>query len=592
MSNLQANANFAVYIGKVSLKLNGVRSPFNSTNTKLIFSFDANGNSISWNPTNPTFLNTLSELKPNTGYYLILLTSITLDEFAPSFQPAIATGTKYFLDSVNGNDTNNGISINTPFKTFAKLKQQTITSGTTIYLARGSHWREEFFLETSGLSIIAYGSGQKPIVDGSDIVPNNNFSTDATYPNTRKIDWTLVSAIEAGASFRIGVWENDRRLKRTFSLEECNTTVGSFFSTGQLSDGSIQTTGGGQTTTTVYVNPTGVFNNNIYEITKRVLCIGLGDNGLVDGLHTTKHAINDGSIRLYYNATIKNCLATWGAKHHFYLQSGIMENCQALKVSDPDCIPFIAFTPILDSADYIFRDCIAVRESTDPIYTNDQTQGWYAHGVLGVDPGDVTIERCEVYNHGAAFTAASDTLTLKNSYAENCAKAVATGSSINTLIEKNEFKNCNIGVEVYFTTSPVIIKNNKIYGNTGYAVFIGINTPVTIENNVFETIRSNTYGVYLLQSTNVAMSKTIINGFQYPWNVISQNYALLNLTKNLYFPAPIMSVNFSAENFTQWKAHNIDLDSIVADPKFLDAAPVFSLKTDSPAIPLGAGLIQ
>jgi hypothetical protein len=268
-----------------------------------------------------------------------------------------------------------------------------------------------------------------------------------------------------------------------------------------------------------------------------------------------------------------------------------MENCQAWKIGDPDCIPFVGFTPDIDGADYIFKRCISVRETTDVKYSSDATQGWYTHGVAGVSPGDVTIENCEAYRHGAAYTAASSNLFLRNCYAESCRKAVATGSSVLTLIENNEFKDCERGVEVFFTSSPVRIINNKIYGNLGFAVFVGVNTPIEIINNVFDTTFFSSFAIYLLQSTEVSMTKTIINGFRFPWNTNSQDYTKLTLSRNLYFPEPTMSINFAPENFAQWQGRGIDLDSTVADPKYAEGAPVFSLRPDSPAIPLGAGLI-
>jgi len=47
----------------------------------------------------------------------------------------------YYFDSVNGNDNNEGISIEKPFKTLKKIKEINLRSGDSILLSNGSSFK-------------------------------------------------------------------------------------------------------------------------------------------------------------------------------------------------------------------------------------------------------------------------------------------------------------------------------------------------------------------------------------------------------------------------------------------------------------------
>src|SRR5215469_11375809 len=76
----------------------------------------------------------------------------------------------WYVDSAHGKDTNSGKDINHPFKTIARLLASKITSGQTIALKAGSHWRETLTVPAANVTVAAYGNGQKPLLDGSDVV--------------------------------------------------------------------------------------------------------------------------------------------------------------------------------------------------------------------------------------------------------------------------------------------------------------------------------------------------------------------------------------------------------------------------------------
>jgi hypothetical protein len=75
----------------------------------------------------------------------------------------------YFIDSVNGSDTNSGTQPNIAWKSIRKLISAKLVPGTIVYLKRGSIWTERLSLSASGttdspITITTYGDGAAPIL--------------------------------------------------------------------------------------------------------------------------------------------------------------------------------------------------------------------------------------------------------------------------------------------------------------------------------------------------------------------------------------------------------------------------------------------
>jgi VCBS repeat-containing protein len=81
----------------------------------------------------------------------------------------------YYISSSQGKDTNAGLSASAPWKTFYRLKQAALLPGDSVYLQKGDTWREKLVLSGSGTStqritITSYGTGNKPVVNGSEVI--------------------------------------------------------------------------------------------------------------------------------------------------------------------------------------------------------------------------------------------------------------------------------------------------------------------------------------------------------------------------------------------------------------------------------------
>ena len=94
------------------------------------------------------------------------------------FLSIVGNATNYYV-AADGNDSNVGTSSATPFLTLTKISQLTssnyIQSGDKIFLRKGDIFRGTLYLEyyeNNNIQILAYGSGSKPIIKGSEIVTN------------------------------------------------------------------------------------------------------------------------------------------------------------------------------------------------------------------------------------------------------------------------------------------------------------------------------------------------------------------------------------------------------------------------------------
>lgn len=86
-----------------------------------------------------------------------------------------AAGNTYYVDSVSGNDSNNGTSQATPWRTFSKVNATTFQPGDRILFKADCVWNGQLWPKGSGsigspIIIDMYGTGNKPIFNGEGAV--------------------------------------------------------------------------------------------------------------------------------------------------------------------------------------------------------------------------------------------------------------------------------------------------------------------------------------------------------------------------------------------------------------------------------------
>jgi len=77
----------------------------------------------------------------------------------------------YYVSSSQGNDLNNGLSIQSPFKSIEKLNSMQFNAGDSIYFKSGDYWEGMFWLNGSGtftqpIVVDVYGGNNRPIING------------------------------------------------------------------------------------------------------------------------------------------------------------------------------------------------------------------------------------------------------------------------------------------------------------------------------------------------------------------------------------------------------------------------------------------
>jgi parallel beta-helix repeat protein len=87
------------------------------------------------------------------------------------FLSSFANAATYYVDAVNGKDTNTGTSISAPWKSIAKVNSFSFKPGDNVLFKRGTTWKEQLTVKQSGTSSApitfgAYGSGSAPLIDG------------------------------------------------------------------------------------------------------------------------------------------------------------------------------------------------------------------------------------------------------------------------------------------------------------------------------------------------------------------------------------------------------------------------------------------
>lgn len=321
----------------------------------------------------------------------------------------------WYVDSVNGNDANAGTASDAPLQTIAALLGKTIAEGSTIYLARGSHFREMLSGLPDLCRVVAYGQGARPLLDCSDTAVNASFTKTAGRTNVYQIAWS--HSFNDVDKSRHSVWENGVRLTRAADLATCDATPGSFYAATPTLTGPD----------TVYVHPTGstnpVSDGKTYDLAKRPQGFIGSAFSHAEGLHTRRNGHNNGSLGSY---SAKDCLAEDGTFHNMWV-TALAEDCVAWKNEGYEAAGsstmFISYEDA-DGKGALYRRCKALGSN------QSGTIGFYAHTVgSGPKFSRVVYEDCEAVNVSAGFAVADARVAVyRNCKTYRVAQAISSAA--------------------------------------------------------------------------------------------------------------------------------------------------------------------
>lgn len=225
----------------------------------------------------------------------------------------------WHVDSVSGSDGNRGKAPGDALRTIAAVIPK-IRAGDTVALARGSHWRESFLIPADRVSVVAYGGGNRPLLDCSDPIAAGAWSKTAGLTNVYQ---ATVDLEGNDSPLFFSAWESDVRLVRASSTAECDATAGSYYPSAD-----------GGSPIVLYIHASDASNpgsnGKAYEYSSRRFGLQGGNSISVSGIHTRRNLHCNGSLSVYANGLLTDCVASEGSKHNVYVGPGtVLTNVEA-----------------------------------------------------------------------------------------------------------------------------------------------------------------------------------------------------------------------------------------------------------------------
>ena len=496
-------------------------------------------------------------------------------------------GANYFVDAVNGNDSWAGTSPATAWKTLSKVQNSSFSPGDAILLMRGCVWRESLIPPSSGssgspITFGSYGSGAKPIINGSTVVTGWTLNTVAIYQVTTSYPAKVV--VQDGTLLKYCPWNTD--VATTFS----GAPAGSFSADG----------------TTCYVWSTDGASPNSHT-TEVAQLTGGNDEGIainsksyvtIDGLVSCNNSgsgISYGENSSGEGIIIRNCTTFFNGNGGIYVScSGTIRNCLVtLDTIYQNKMHGIAFLQHLTNST-ISRNLVH-DNSWDPSKHMIGIETWSASSTNHVD--SCIIEYNEVYGTGSSMAYTGS----------ECAGIQTDDYTAHTTVRYNKvYNNAGWGLYQYGGTgntyyynvvyqnalggfygggtvsSPTMsLYNNTFFGNGGYGTSFGV---------IFTT----GHGVATMKNCIIAQTAT----YEF-YDYVAGHSTPDTIDNNLYYhPAGGQFLWWDAGSeigYTSLSAYRSasgqDAHSLNVNPLFTNSSTHdFTLQSSSPCINAGTNL--
>lgn len=527
----------------------------------------------------------------------------------------------WYVDSAYGSDDNDGRSSAGPLSTIAALLSRGVSGADTVYLARGSCWREQLIGLPAGVTVSSYGSGPRPIIDGSDPVPNASFTKTPGYANVYQISvvHNFGAASLAGQNVAHRLWENGVMLRRCVSAVP-NPTLNDQLTALDAMAGAFYADQPTLGPDAVYVHAAGntnpATNGRVYEAATREWAVRLNDyvNGArILGVHTRRNAHADGSLK--FDGYASNCLAEDGRKHCIFAL-GVAEDCIAQGIEAPSVIGgasmFVSYEDRFDVPSVVYRRCqaIANNDILGPLggTNKDFTLGFFGHTANARRFVSATFEDCHVSGCYEAYQFqqidsvgyvncdSEGAHTVYRPYATNVAitggsHVAGTGTNVACISYDNDFE----------LPASITMRGVGWYGggaSNAFPVWINVGNVVHCAVDIqYCTFVGPSQSSVRLQKTSFIFKHNIVCGFEL--NAYTSTYdGDYNLWCNLtgfadakvhFFYNALESIGALA-----WQSAHpaFDQHSIEADPMFMGELLTgdFSIASNSPAVALQAGV--
>jgi hypothetical protein len=419
---------------------------------------------------------------------------------------------------------NNGKSPLNPLRTIAAVLPR-LYPNIRVGLARGSHWREEFYIAASipGINLAAYGIGARPLLDASNIAPNASFIKSGGFVNIYQIGVTPEWYGLGQDGFN--AWENNVVMPRAANLAALDAAPGQCYISGVA--GAI----------TFYVHAGDssdvIVNGKTYEYTHRKTGVFTRacSSAIYRGLHTRRNLYSGGSVVAGTNVSVYDCRCSDGNAHSLLIESGLIDGC----LVDEAYLNTGSNSMIIINKDTCAGETVIIRDTTisNTITSGVAIQAIYGHHNVAGNFGAVLIDNCIFigniklsisFGYMASLTIQNCTaITITASGPTFCRMNFAAPYTLSGNIART-MDGQIVSIEV--DGIPVNLSNNTVYvGNTGTAGIYSSNIgfTITFTNNNFLPdvgVVGNRIAVWFTQAANTIIASGNlfrIGGFHYAW---------------------------------------------------------------------------
>ncbi|KAL9654989.1 hypothetical protein ABK040_008776 [Willaertia magna] len=493
---------------------------FNKFNTKSRFGFYEKTNSA-----------------PTLSRFRILNLKVTKGK-----RNEIRTPRTYFVDPINGSDNNNGITLQSSWKTLRR-SQMVLLPGDTLNLANGIY-RETFLINASTIAeqpitIRAIESG-KAIIDGTEVLTNTAWTLFSTYPTIIYkyiIQRDVYSHVLSQNSMPLTIAMKPNPLNNNVYLNDNYLTVGAkdVFTSRYLAskDNELE-----------YLNLHNMFRNNSNGEP-------VGDNYWNGATLYHYSPITDSTVTkkiLSYSAALNQATVV------------LLKYQPTFSVNDKYAM---AHHPGLISkpGEYAFTDQYLYMSPLNNVHPKDSTveTSSLQDGIIidqareGIILDGIIVQR--FLGTGISCVKGCDDVTIVNVKSlSNMVNGLYIANTEGLYVRNSEFAyNTKNGFYLTQKTRNILIENSSFHDNALRGIFIGYSGilsfycwNVAIKNNILKSHFNENLLIY--GCTNVKLSE---NNFENnnTYNLVMERMGEINITRNIFANGSLSIINSAKPKF-------------------------------------------